>query len=426
MKNHKKVVKALALLMAVLMLLSLLVSVIPIYASAEVTQADIDSLKAQRSELSARVQDCKERLELLQGQQANVLQTKAALQEQNKLAQEQIDNIQNQIDIYSELIAVKAEELEEAINREERQLQRYRTRVRAMEENGGYNFLAILLNSDDFSQLMSGVDDMGEIMESDRALEDAYIAARENTEAVRAEYEEYKAGIEEVKQDLEGQQAELEAELEEANLLITRITADIESNAAILEEFAAAEKQAETNVANMVIALEKKRLAEEAAAAAAAAAAGGGGGGGGGSAVGTGNFLWPAPTSTYITSRFGLRIHPVTGVQKSHTGTDIGAGAGDNVLAAAPGTVTMASWNGGYGNCVMIDHGNGYQTLYAHMSSIAVANGTAVAAGTVIGYVGSTGVSTGPHLHFEIWASGSRIDPEQFFSGLTFSENAGI
>ena len=86
----------------------------------------------------------------------------------------------------------------------------------------------------------------------------------------------------------------------------------------------------------------------------------------------------------------------------------------------------MASWNGGYGNCVMIDHGNGYQTLYAHMSSIAVSSGASVSRGTVVGYVGSTGVSTGPHLHFEVWASGSRIDPEQFFSGLSFSENAGI
>ena len=114
MKKNQKFVKFMAMILALLMLLSLLVSVIPVYASADVTQDDINALKAQRSELSARVQDCKERLELLQGQQANVLQAKAALQEQNTLAQEQIDLIQTQIDIYAEMIAVKAEELEEA------------------------------------------------------------------------------------------------------------------------------------------------------------------------------------------------------------------------------------------------------------------------------------------------------------------------
>lgn len=410
---------------AILALLLSIALIFPLEALA-VSEEELDQLKSERDALVKQRQAQQAVVNDLRNQQAGVLELKQALDERNTYTLWQIQLTQQEIELYNHMIAEKNMEVEEALELELEQLDKYRSRVRAMEENGNLGFLALLLNSSNLGEFLTSADDIGEIMESDRALEDAYIAARENTEAVRAEYEEYKAGIEEVKQDLEGQQAELEAELEEANLLITRITADIESNAAILEEFAAAEKQAETNVANMVIALEKKRLAEEAAAAAAAAAAGGGGGGGGGSAVGTGNFLWPAPTSTYITSRFGLRIHPVTGVQKSHTGTDIGAGAGDNVLAAAPGTVTMASWNGGYGNCVMIDHGNGYQTLYAHMSSIAVANGTAVAAGTVIGYVGSTGVSTGPHLHFEIWASGSRIDPEQFFSGLTFSENAGI
>lgn len=413
--------RALSAFLLVLMSLAL---IFPVNALA-VSEEELEQLKVERDALVKQRQAQQAVVNDLRNQQAGVLELKQALDERNTYTLWQIQLTQQEIELYNHMIAEKNMEVEEALHLELDQLEKYRSRVRAMEENGNLGFLALILNSSDLGEMLTAADDIGEIMESDRELEDAYIAARENTEAVRAEYEAYKAGIEEIKQELEGQQAELEAELEEANQLIIRITVDIENNAAILEEFAAAEKQAETNVANMVIALENQRRAEEAAAAAAAAAAGGGGGGGG-SAVGTGSFLWPAPTSTYITSRFGLRIHPVTGVQKSHTGTDIGAGAGDNVLAAAPGVVTMASWNGGYGNCVMIDHGNGYQTLYAHMSSIAVSNGAAVSAGSVIGYVGSTGVSTGPHLHFEIWASGSRIDPEQFFSGLTFSENAGI
>ena len=86
----------------------------------------------------------------------------------------------------------------------------------------------------------------------------------------------------------------------------------------------------------------------------------------------------------------------------------------------------MAGWNGGYGNCIMIDHGNGYVTLYGHLNYIGVSNGQTVSQGSVIGQVGSTGASTGPHLHFEVLKNGSRIDPEQFFSGLVFSQDAGV
>ena len=408
--------------LSAILALVLVFSLVPV--SYAVSEEELEELKAERDALVKQRQAQQAVVNDLKNQQAGVLQVKQALDERNVYTIYQIQLTQQEIELYNHMIEEKNMEVEAALKLELDQLEKYRSRVRAMEENGNIGFVGFLLNSSDLGEFLTAVDDIGEIMESDRELEDAYIEAREKTEEARAEFEAYKAEVEAVKAELEAQQEELEAELDEANQLIAQITSDIESNAAILEEFAAAEKLAETNVANMVIALEKKRLAEEAAAAAAAGAAGGGGGGGG-SAVGTGAFMWPA-NSTYITSRFGLRIHPVTGQQKSHTGIDIGASAGSNVLAAAAGTVTMASWNGGYGNCVMIDHGNGYQTLYAHMSSLAVASGASVSAGTVLGYVGSTGVSTGPHLHFEIWASGSRVDPEMFFSGLSFSESAGI
>ena len=388
--------------------LLLFVSVLATAAQAA-SQEELDALKAERDALVRQRQTQQKLVNELREQQAGVLEVKQALDERNTFTIWQLELTRQEIELYNHMIAEKDMEVQEALRLETEQLDRYRTRVRAMEENGNTGFLGLLLNTSDLGEFLTAMDDMGEIMESDRALEDAYIAARMNTEKVRAEYEDYKISVELIQADLQAQQAELEAELEEANQLINQITADIESNAAILEEFAAAERQAETNVANMVIALEKERKAKEAAMV-----------------KGTGSFIWPAPTSTYLTSRFGLRTHPVTGTQKSHTGIDIGAGAGDNALAADGGTVTMAGWNGGYGNCVMIDHGNGYKTLYAHLSSISVAKGSVVDKGVVVGHVGSTGVSTGPHLHFEVWSGESRIDPEQFYSGLTFSPNAGV
>ena len=406
--NNKKVISVIAIVMAVLMVVSLVVSIIPISAYA-VTEDEISAIQKQKSEISGRVKDCKERLDTLKQQQASVLEQKAALMEQNKLTQEQIDLAQEQIDLYNDMIDEKAQEVEEAKTREDRHLQKYRTRVRAMEENGNASYVEYLLNASTLAEFLTAVDDIGEIMQSDRALEDAYIEARENTEAVVAEYEEYKADIVEKQDELRTEQAELQSELDEATALITDITANLSDNAAVLEQFEAAEREAETNVANMVLALEKKRQAEAAAAV-----------------VGTGAFIWPVPSCTYLTSRFGLRVHPIYGTTKSHTGVDIGAESGATIVAADGGTVVLAGVNSGYGNCVMIDHGNGYKTLYGHMSSIAVTNGQTVSQGDTVGYVGSTGVSTGPHCHYEVWKDGARIDPEQFYTGLTFSQSAGV
>lgn len=407
--------KLLCVALAAALVLSVVPAAVPVAASAA-SQEELDELKSERDALVSQRQQQQAVVNELRQQQASVLVIKQALDERNAYTQWQIQLTEQEIELYDGMIADKELEVEEAKRLENQQLAKYRSRVRAMEENGSYNVIAYLFNSSNLGELLTAVDDIGEIMESDRQLEDDYIEARENTEAVVAEYEEYKADIVEKQDELRAEQDELEKELDEAVQLITDITANLEENAEILAEFQAAEQQAETNVANMVIALEKQRAAEQAAS----------GGGGGGTVVGTGSFTWPVPSCTYLTSRFGLRIHPVYGTQKSHTGIDIGAASGATIVAADGGTVTMAGVNGGYGNCVMIDHGNGYKTLYGHMSSIAVTNGQTVSAGDTVGYVGSTGVSTGPHCHFEVWSGGSRIDPEQFFSGLTYSDSCGV
>lgn len=385
------------------------------YAASE---AELDELKAERDALVKQRQQQQAVVNDLRARQASILALKQALDERNVYTQWQIELTKQEIALYDDMIADKNIEVAEAKTMELDQLERYRARVRAMEENGTTSFLAYLFNASDLGELLTAVDDIGEIMESDRALEEAYIAARENTEAVVAEYEAYKTDIVSKQDELRAEQEKLQAELDEATRLITDITANLADNAAVLEEFEQAEREAETNVANMVIALEKQRQAE--------AAASGGGFSNGSTVVGTGRFSWPVPSCTYLTSRFGLRVHPITGVTKSHTGIDIGAESGATIVAADGGTVVLAGVNSGYGNCVMIDHGNGYKTLYAHMSSIAVSNGQSVSKGDTVGYVGSTGLSTGPHCHYEVWKDGSRIDPEQFYSGLTYSANAGV
>ena len=427
-KNMSK--KTVALLMSLLLTLSL--AVLPARA---VSQEEIDALREYRDQVTAEREAKDAEVEALEAQEAGLLERKRAMDERNAVVLEQIRLNDEEIALYDEIIADKAQEVDAARALEEEQLARYRVRVRAMEESGGYNILSMLLHTDNLSELLTMLDDVNEIMESDRQLEDAYIEARIKTEAVKAEYEEVKADLEEKKAFLENQKEDLWAKIDEANQLIAQLQEDIAAGKEEAHEILLQEIKADEELEAMVAELERQRQEElerqrqaaaEAAAAAAAEGGGGGGGGGGGYAVSTGSFIWPVPSCTYLTSRFGNRFHPIFNEWRSHTGIDIGAGYGASILAADGGTVIHAGDAGnGYGNYVMIDHGNGYITLYGHMSSVAVYNGQYVSQGDTIGYVGSTGWATGPHLHYEIWSGGSRIDPEQFYSGLSYAPDAG-
>lgn len=375
-----------------------------------VTQNEIDELKAERDEITAQRREKQAVVDQLEADQATVLERKLAMDERNMYTLQQIELNSEQIALYDQMIADKGKELEEAMRLENEQLERYRARVRAMEENGNYGFLALVLKTSNLGELLTAMDDVGEIMESDRELEDQYIAARQNTELVKADYESTKADIEAKQEELHAEQAELEKDIEEATLLIAQLEEDIRNRRAEYEDILAAEDAANAYIDELAAELERQRQEELQSQ-------------GGGAVSGNASFIWPTPSCTYITSRFGMRIHPITGVEKNHTGIDIGASSGANIVAADGGTIVLAAVNGGYGNCVMIDHGNGYITLYGHMSSIAVYEGQTVSQGDVIGYVGSSGLSNGPHLHFEV-RSGGCIDPAQFFTGLTYSPSA--
>ena len=429
MKNRQNS-KRLASLLSAFLAVVLMLGVLPAQIFA-VTQAEIDQLQRKKEVIEAKVEEKQAAVDELQEQQAGVMEQKAALDERNEYLFEQLKINAEQIALYDEMIAQKAKEVEEAKALEDEQLQRYRTRVRAMEENGRANILGMLLSSNSLGEFLTAIDDIGEIMESDKTLEDAYIAARINTEQVKADYEAYKAELEEKKLELDNEKTEIEAQIDEAAELIKNIQDNIDENESELKELRKAQEDAEALIDKKIAELEEQKRREEEARQAAAAGGGGGGvsyGNSDGSVVGTGNFAWPC-ACTYITSRVGGRIHPISGVYKYHSGMDIGCQYGDAVWASDAGTVILAGVNGGYGNCVMIDHGyvNGdnYYTLYGHLSSIGVSVGQSVSQGQYIGAVGSTGVSTGPHLHFEIRNSSGPTDFNwRFESMLTYAPDA--
>jgi len=446
MKKRKKFVSAIAILMAVLMLLSLVFSVIPVTAYAD----ELDELRAQKAELSSQVKEIKERLESLKSQQANVLEQKAALEVQTQLAQQQLEIVRLEIENYDKLIEEKAKEVDAAKNREAIQLDKYRTRVRAMEENGSFNILALILESDNFSQLLTAMDDMGEIMESDRVLQERYEEAREETEEVKAQYEAEKADYEEKQAELKAEQDELNNQIEEAAELLESLEGEIQSAIAEYKAAEAAEAAAAATIASVIArnnAAKAEALAQAQQNAQNAAAqveqmnqANAEAEAAGqdkpytqeqieevqnqanvGNVSSSEGFMWPVPCSTRVTSRFGYRSDPFTGAQAYHSGIDIDGfnNAGQPVVAAASGTVITASYDGGYGNYVIIDHGS-TSTVYAHCSGLAVSQGDYVSQGQTVGYLGDTGRATGVHLHFEVYVGNDRVDPTQYFSGISY------
>ena len=415
----KKTVSVIAVAMAFLLLTSLLLSVIgSMGALASGHEAELDAIEQQKEELQAQREEMQAGIDELLAQRDTVLEKKALLDEQNRYAVEEMELIDEQIEVYTGLIEDKAEELADAQEAETSQYELYCKRVRAMEENGSYTYLDILFNCTSLGELLGAMDDISEIMDADRRLYEKYTAAREETERVKAEYEDTLADLGDKQDELEAEKARLEAEIEEATDLINDLEADIEAAQA---EYAANEA-AEQALNAQMDAIAAQIAAEEEAARQEAAQNGTDYTGPGSTA--TGSYTWPCPSCTYITSGYGNRIHPIFGTERWHSGIDIGAAAGATVIAADSGTVSVATYSSSYGNYVMIYHSNGTYTLYAHMSSLAVTAGQSVTKGDTIGYVGSTGWSTGPHLHFEIRNSGGTIDPTQFFSGLTYAPDA--
>lgn len=417
MKNLKKTLRSVvcALLAAVVFAASL-----PAYA---VSQSEIDELQKKLDALEQQAQEQQDVINDLTNQKARFITRKLALDNKIEINRQMIELIGEQIEIYDEIIAEKQAELDKALEKETAQTELLRSRIRAMEENSSYSYASFIFDSSSVTELLSRIGDVNDIMHYDKALEEEYMAAREDVESIKKSYEEVRHEQELLQKELDTKQAELDAQVEAAYTMIADIETLSDDAQAEYDAIAEEEAKAEETLQEAI----RKRAAEEAAKNAAnnansGGASGGASGGGtsGGSATSLSDLQWPVPSCTLITSRFGYRVAPITGASTYHGGLDIGAGMGASIVAAGAGDVIYAGDNGGYGKCVMIDHGNGVVTVYAHMSSIGVSYGQYVTAGQYVGAVGSTGVSTGPHCHFEIRINGAQTDPAAYFSGLSY------
>ena len=421
---QKKILKPIfSFVLAFVMAVSLFVGFIPTTASAKVTQSEIDDLKSQKAALSEQSASYEATINSLKNKKNAQVELKTALDSKLALTNQQIMNLEEQIKLHDALIERKTQEVDEAQKTADEQLEKYKKRVRAMEESGRYNYFEVLFGANSIGEFLSLIDDIGDIMQSDKDLEESYKQSVTDLKTVKAEYEEAQAELKQNKVECAQLKDQLQVDITQAAAVITSLQSEINDNAAVLSDLDSQESALQSQIQAKVKQLNEQKKAEEEANR--NNNNNNNGGNSGGSTIGTGNLVWPS-YCTYITSRQGPRTHPITGKYKNHGGTDIGASYGSAIYAADSGKVVSSSdgWNGGWGNYVMIDHGNGMQTLYAHMSSRACSVGQTVSRGQTIGYVGSTGMSTGPHLHFEMYVNGSRIDPQTKYPGMSFTYSA--
>ena len=362
----------------------------------------------------AQDEDLTNQLSNIQQQLTNEANKKSEAEKTIGTVYEQLHAIQIELDTATaELKQVQADriQLDKDITKTEAELKAAQARLQSREKvfykrvrdiyiNGRLSYLDVVVGSKDFSDFANRMEMLKRILQSDMDLINTIKTEREEIASKKAKLEEDRAKVLELEKVAQEKQNLINQKKAERQAVLERAMNDRDTADRAYNELMASSAS--------ITAMLQQRAAERAAAAAAAASQGGGGGGATW-VQGTGQLA--APVVAPITSDFGWRIHPIYGTRRLHAGTDFGVDEGTPVHAADGGVVVEAGWVSGYGYTVIIDHGNGMSTLYAHNSDVAVSPGQTVSKGQVVSYSGNTGGSTGPHLHFEVRINGEPTDP---------------
>ena len=431
MKNRKRMVSILAGIMAFVMLLTLILGLLPTRASAASSseiRKQINQLKKEKEEIKDKITEVQEQYEENEDEIADIISRKNVIDQEIQLLYTQIQNMNDQLAAYNILIADKQDELDVAESRYSVLSEENKIRIRTMEEEGELSYWEVLFKANSFSDLLDRLNIVEEIAASDNRRLRELSEAADEVAVAQGELMGEKEEMELAKLELDAAETELDAKRAEADAIIQELLTKADDLAALEEEFERQEQEFLEEIAKKEVEFDEAKQREWEAYMATyvppttAPVAGttnnstpsngntttnqggsvGTGGGGG----------WVRPCSyTSITSPFGYREAPTSGASTYHQGVDLDTGTGWPVVAAKAGTVTIAGWGRAAGNYVQINHHDGFSSIYMHLSSIGVSAGQNVSAGQYIGATGSTGVSTGDHLHFGISLNGVYVNP---------------
>lgn len=357
--------------------------------------SNADTLGDQQQQIKEQKEQAEQKLEYVKEELSSRLVKIQELEDNIQKSQNEIDGMEEELSTLQTKVEETTQKLKVVQNNYEENEKLLEERLVVLYETGDVAFIDILLRSASLIDFLSNYYTIEQIVQNDTEL-------LETIEKERAEVENTKTQLEEQKANLKI----LKAKKEQAKIVLQN-SKTIQENE--LNQLTEEEKQLQENIQNYKA--EEQRIENLIKLASNDYVYNG--------EYTGGVMAWPvAKSGTYITSDYGIREHPIQGIIKQHTGIDIGnAGFGAPVIAAADGVVSMASYYGGYGNCVMINHGNGVSTLYGHGQKILTTVGTEVKKGDLIMEVGSTGNSTGPHLHFEVRINGTPVDPKPYVQG---------
>ena len=449
MKNRKKLISLLAGIMAVVMILSLILSLIPVAraASSSEIRNQINDLKSQQSQIREQKDQLQEQYQKNEDEIADLVARKAIIDQEIFLLNAEISNINEQINSFALLIADKQEELDEAQGRYDDLSEEYRERIRAMEEEGSMSYWEVLFKANSFADLLDRLNMIQEIAASDRRRMNELNLAAEAVSDAKDELQAEKDDLEVTRQTLDETYAELDGKQQEAQEMLSELVARADELQALYEGFEMeeedlmaeiAQKEKEYNDAKYQEWLAHIATATTAAPTTQPTTQPSTAPGQDGATEGEEEpqqtepvqteppETQPEPTQppaegwirpctyTLLTSPFGYRDSPTAGASTYHQGVDLAGPEGTPIYAARSGTVTIARYSNSAGYYVTINHGDGFSSIYMHMTGYIVSVGQYVSQGQQIGSMGSTGISTGPHLHFGIAYNGAYVNPAQY------------
>ena len=417
MNKRKRWVSVMAGILAAVMLLSLILSLIPTNvgaASSSEIKKQIAELKEEKKEIDAQLKEVQGQYKANASEIEDIVAQKNAIDQEIQLLHQQVTNINQQVATYALLIADKQDELDDANARLEELQEKNKERIRAMEEEGEISYWSIIFKANNFSDLLDRLSMVQEINAADQRRLQEISDVAEQVASVQAELETEKADLEAAREELDAAEVTLEEKRAEADELLTELIAKGEEFQALIDESEELQSDLMKEIAQAEKDLKAAEYKEWLATYVPTTLPSGTDTTPSTQAPSSSGWIKPLKSYT-LTSPFGMRLHPIKKKWLPHEGVDMSAPQGTPIYAAKAGKVTTTSYQeGGAGYYVSINHGDGFASIYMHMTHYIVSPGQYVATGQVIGYVGSTGGSTGPHLHFGISYQGEYVNPLKY------------
>lgn len=351
---------------------------------------NVEDLKKQQTNINKKIEETKKEIKAIEKQSKDVSKQIEDLDKKMDNATNELSKVEKELQDLELNIEKTTFELKEAEENVSNKQETFNKRLRVMYKNGNVGYLEVLLSSSNIKDFLSRQDMIKAIAKHDTELIEYMKEQRDIVDAKKTELEAQKNAVEASKTKLEVRRRDLAKATREKEDLMGRL----EKNKVAYEKEYDKLNDYAKEIESKIVKLQRNT-----------------------GPYSGGEMEWPVPVYKRISSYYGYRIHPVFKTKKLHTGIDIAANYGEKVIAAAGGTVIYSGTLGGYGKTIMLDHGGGIVTLYGHNSSLVVSEGQEVKRGDTIAKIGSTGVSTGPHCHFEVRKNGAYVDPMPWLKG---------